>query len=123
MNGHPIRAFLLSPLVPPVVYWALAAHPRLRELPAVLFVGAIFTYPAIFIGGLPIYLFIRTRWALNAIHALVASAAVGAATFLLLYQTVNATIVGQGAGLGATAGLAFWLLWRDGAHPAPPRLF
>jgi len=107
MERRTLAAFVLAPLVPPLIYWACAPSPDLDSLVATLLVGAFaVTYPCTIAVGLPAYVLITKYATLRLWHVLAISAATGAAASTLFRWTPL-----LGAASGASAGLTFWLIW------------
>lgn len=117
-----VTAFLVAPLVPPLLYWAFGPTPTLAALPGIIIYGGMIGYLAIAIVGVPAYRLITTYFRLGAGHVLAIAAAVGAVTFSLMsHSPLQSRTVGLGALYGLSAGVSFWLVWRrNAAQPAVP---
>jgi hypothetical protein len=119
---HAVRAFLLAPLIGPLVWaaalgvtWAKGPVYVLGEIGVVVVSSLPFIYGAAVLIGLPLYLLIRRRSQLAAWHSAIAGAVLGAVTLPLAEPVVGRA--GFGAMLGLAAGVLFWVLWR----PRPNR--
>jgi hypothetical protein len=113
-TARTLRAFFLAPLVPPLLYWALA-FPILAALPGFMAYGGACGYLAILLVGVPAYNLITTHARLRAYHVFAISGILGAGTFSLMSGAVDIASLWVGVPLGLSAGIAFWLLWRKNA--------
>jgi hypothetical protein len=115
-----VTAFLVAPLFPPLLYWALGPTPTLGALPGIIAYGGMIGYLAIAIVGVPAYGLITPHTRVRAGHVLAIAAVVGAVTLSLMSHTPpELRTVGLGALYGLSAGVSFWLVWRGkAAHPA-----
>jgi uncharacterized membrane protein len=114
-----LRAFVIAPIVPALLYWAIGTKLSWAALPGVLVYGGLFGYFAILIVGVPAYRLITTHSRLRAHHVFLISGIVGVATPALMSSVVDARTLGAGMLLGLSAGIVFWILWRgNAAQPA-----
>jgi len=113
-----VRAFSVAPILPPFLWWLSHADwcgsPSSDFLPIVLY-GAMWAYPPALLVGGPAYWLIAEHSKLRFVHVFVISGSVGAATLSLMGGTGNAETLLSGAALGVSAGVAFWLVWRQPA--------
>ena len=125
-----LRAFLVAPLVVPVLYWAgllalaladpnrrrIALHAPLAGLGYVLAIGTPIAYAATLVAGMPAIWLVRHagRWALAAL--LVLGGTVGLVATLVLSPYLRGDLFSVilsslgGVGLGAVSAGVFWLL-------------
>jgi hypothetical protein len=115
-----VTAFLIAPLVPPLLYWAFDPTRTLAALPGVIAYGDTIGYLAIAIVGVPAYRLITIHSRLRAGHVLAIAAVVGAVTLSLMsHSPLESRTLGLGALYGLSAGVSFWLVWRgNAAQPA-----
>jgi hypothetical protein len=115
-----LMAFVMAPLVPPLVYWVLHFAPDRAALPGVMLYGGLVGYLAIAITVVPAYVLIRTHSRLRLGQVLGIAAVVGAVTLSLMSQSpLEVQTVLGGALYGLSAGASFWLVWRrNAAQPA-----
>ena len=113
-----IRAFIFAPLVPPLVLFPLV-FPRpwsyLGALPSFIMFGAGIAYLTTLIVGVPIYWLLTQTSQVRPMHIFAFSGVAGAIAYPLAGWNAGTGAVLLGAGLGLSAGLAFWLLWREPA--------
>lgn len=113
-----IRAFVIAPLVPPLVLFPFI-FPKpwayLEALPSFMIFGAAIAYLTALVVGVPIYWLLSQISQVRAVHIFAASGVAGAIAYPLAGWTSGVGAVLFGAGLGLSAGLAFWLLWREPA--------
>ena len=115
-----LTAFVVAPLVPPLLYWFFHSAPSLAGLAGIMLYGGVIGYLVTAIAGVPAYLLIRSHSRLRLAHVLVVAAVVGSVTLLLMSPgPPEARTAGLGALYGLSAGVAFWLVWgRGAAQPA-----
>jgi hypothetical protein len=113
-----IRAFILAPLVPPFVLFPFI-FPKpwayLGALPSFILFGAGITYLTALVVGVPAYWLLTQTSQVRRIHIFAVSGVAGAIAYPLAGWSAGLGAVLFGAGLGLSAGLAFWLLWREPA--------
>ena len=97
-----VTAFLIAPLVPPMLYWAFGPMRTLAALPWTIAYGGIIGYLAIAIVGVPAYRLITTHSRLRAGHVLAIAAVVGAVTLSLMSHSPPEP---RTLGLGGLCGL------------------
>jgi hypothetical protein len=119
---HPLRAFVLAPLIVPILWasalgltWSAGPGLVLAEVGVVVLASLPFIYGAALLIGLPVYLVIRRQGQLSAWHSMVAGAVLGAVVLPMAEPIVGRHTVGIGAILGFAAGSLFWVLWRPHA--------
>lgn len=110
-----LTAFVVAPLVPPLLYWAFGPTPMLGSLPGVMSYGAWVGYFAIAIAGVPAYFLITTHSRLRLGHVLGTAVVAGVVTLSLMAGSLEMRTIGQGALYGLSAGVSFWLIWRKNA--------
>lgn len=111
-----VTAFLVAPLVPPLLYWAFGPKPTLAAIPGIIAYGGMIGYLAIAIVGVPAYRLITAHSRLRAGHVLAVAVIVGAVTLSLMTKSpLEARTLGLGALYGLSAGVSFWLVWRGNA--------
>jgi hypothetical protein len=120
---HTLRAFLLAPLLVPLLWsfrlGALRAHGPLQmlgEVGVVTLSSLPFIYGGALLVGVPAYRLIRRRSQLRLWHTTLIGAGLGAVVLPIAEPVIDRT-VGLGALLGLAAGTLFWVLWR----PRPNR--
>jgi hypothetical protein len=119
MDRRTITAFAVAPVVPPILYWVVKSAPVIAALPAIVIYGAMWSYPAALVVGLPAYYLITRYSRLRALHIVAVSILAGVATLGLMSPSVEGRTLIHGGLLGLSAGIAFWLLWRrSAAQPA-----
>lgn len=127
-------AFLVAPLVPPLVYWIVHSALSVAALPGIMLYGGTIAYLATAVAGVPAFLLIRSYTRLRFWHVIVIAALVGSATLLLMsHPPAEAGTAVAGALYGLSAGLAFWLVWwrvlpnqplqQTGLRPAAERQY
>jgi hypothetical protein len=123
---HTLRAFLLAPLIGPILWsgvvgvsWAKGPLYVLGEVGLVVLSSLPFIYGAALLVGFPAYWLIRRWWQLKSWHSAVIGAVLGG---VVLPMTDRLPCGARGVGLGALVGLAagalFWVLWRPRSDPA-----
>jgi hypothetical protein len=121
MDGKTIRAivaFVVAPLTPLVLLWAVAPPRRLSDLPFVPLAALLWTYPWALGVGIPVYVIIARHGTLRIWHVLGIAGGVG----FLAMGSYSWKLVGAllGAAIGLSAGITFWLIWYRKPVATPP---
>src|ERR1043165_7002219 len=101
MDGRPhtLRAFLLAPLIVPVLWslvlglnWRQGPSHVLGEVGVVVVSSLPFIYGAVLLAGAPAYWLIRCRWQLKLWHPIVIGSALGAAVLPMAEPVIERTV-------------------------------
>jgi hypothetical protein len=112
-----LLGFVTAPLVPCTFMWAFEFGADPRAWSAVAF-GATVAYVATLLICVPAYILITTYSRLRPVNALAVSGVAGTTAMAFISEGRSLEAAGVGFLLGLSAGLTFWLVWRNAAQQA-----